>query len=46
MKCKKLTKGQIEHMKKLKKSKSRGDKYIYDGFKKILKKENYCLRGI
>jgi len=46
MKCKKLTKGQIEFVNKLKKSKSKIDQWSYKQFKKGLKKENYCMGGI
>ena len=46
MKCKELKDKQKDFIKKLKKSKSDGDKWIYKNFKKALKKENYCTRGL
>jgi len=45
-KCKKLNKKQIEFVNKLKQSKSKIDQWSYRQFKKSLKKENYCMRGI
>ena len=44
--CKKLNKKQIEFINKLKTSKSEVDKWAYKKFKKGLKEEKYCMKGI